>query len=202
MGSSRRSIAGSGYIILNAIRALNVVGFLAVIAASVVMLVKTSVGTKFFFFDALSHVLTAITGMFLLASELSLFRGYYARNWPLLSPAHGFVTLALAMIVLGINMLGNLNKPATSQKSLGLAFWRIVIASGIIVFFMGWVNLIASYVFRERKKGITARQVRAHGAVAELKSPSTSHGKHIDEYNLRHGSESPARPRAAYMAPV
>lgn len=110
--------------------------------------------------------------MFLLASELSLFRGYFARNWPLLSPARGFVTLALAMIVLGINMLGNLNKPATSRKSLGLAFWRIVIASGIIIFIMGWVNLIASYVFRDRNAGITARQVRAHGAVAALKSPS------------------------------
>lgn len=102
---------------------------------------------------------------------MSLFRRYYARNWPLLSPAHGFVTLALLMIVLGINMLGNLNKPATSQESLGLAFWRIVIASGIIVFIMGWVNLVASYVFRNRGDGITARQVRAHGAVAVSMTP-------------------------------
>lgn len=109
--------------------------------------------------------------MFLTASELSLFRNYYARNWPLLSPAHGFVTLALLMIVLGINMLGNLNKPATSQKSLGLAFWRVVIASGIVVFIMGWVNLVASYVFRDRSNGITARQVRAHGAVAVSMTP-------------------------------
>ena len=116
MALSRKSLAGPGYIILNGIRVLNIIAFLAVIAASIVMLVKTSVGTKFFFFDAVSHVLTAITGMFLLASEMSLFRNYYARNWPLLSPVHGFVTLALAMVVLGINMLGNLNKPATSQK--------------------------------------------------------------------------------------
>ena len=70
--------------------------------------------------------------MFLGASEFSLFRGYYARNWPLLSPNHGFVTMALMMVVLGINMLGNLNKQATSQESLGMAFWRIVIASGIV----------------------------------------------------------------------
>lgn len=81
--------------------------------------------------------------MFLLASEISLFRSYFARNWPLLSPSHGFVTLALSMIVLGINMLGNLNKPATSEKSLGLPFWRIVIGSGIIIFILGFVNLIA-----------------------------------------------------------
>lgn len=81
--------------------------------------------------------------VFLLASEFSLFRHFFARNWPLLSPAHGFVTLALAMIVLGINMLGNLNKEAVSQESLGLAFWRVVISAGIIIFIMGWINLVA-----------------------------------------------------------
>jgi hypothetical protein len=40
---------------------MNIIGFLAVIAASVVMLVKTSVSSKFFFFDAVTHVLTAVT---------------------------------------------------------------------------------------------------------------------------------------------
>ena len=109
--------------------------------------------------------------VFLMFSEFSLFRGFYARNWPLLSPAHGFVTLALAMVVLGINMLGNLNKEALSQESLGLAFWRVVISAGIIIFIMGWINLVASYVFRDRSQGVTARQVRAHGAVAVHKSP-------------------------------
>jgi len=78
------------------------------------------------------------------------------------------------MIVLGINMLGNLNKEATSQESLGMSFWRIVIASGCIIFILGWVNLIASYVFRDRSKNITARQVRAHGAVAVHKTPIPS----------------------------
>ncbi|KAK0286765.1 hypothetical protein LTR35_004234 [Friedmanniomyces endolithicus] len=171
MTLSPKSLAGPGYIILNGIRVMNIISLLAVVTASVVMLVKTSLESNFFFFDAVSHVLTAITGMFLLVSELSLFRPYFARSWPLLSPSHGFVTLALAMIVLGINMLGNLNKYPTSQASLGLAFWRIVIGSGIIIFILGFVNLIASYVFRDRSKGVTARQVRAHGAVAVHQTP-------------------------------
>jgi hypothetical protein len=46
------------------------------------------------------------------------------------------------MVVLGNNILGNLNKEATSQKSLGLPFWRVVIGSGIIVFALGWFNII------------------------------------------------------------
>ena len=47
------------------------------------------------------------------------------------------------MLLLGNNVLGNLNKQATSQKSLGLAFWRIVIAAGIVVIIMGTINLFA-----------------------------------------------------------
>jgi hypothetical protein len=50
--------------------------------------------------------------------------------------------LGVAMIFLGNSILGNLNKEATSQKSLGVPFWRLVIASGIIVFVMGFVNLL------------------------------------------------------------
>jgi hypothetical protein len=104
--------------------------------------------------------------VFLTISECSVFRAYYARNWPLLSPEHGFVMLSIAMIILGVNILGNLNKEATSQESLGLAFWRIVIASGVLVLVLGVFNFIASYVFRDKARGITARNVRSHGAVA------------------------------------
>lgn len=51
--------------------------------------------------------------------------------------------LGIAMIFLGNSVLGNLNKHATSQDSLGLPFWRLVIASGIVVFVMGFVNIVA-----------------------------------------------------------
>lgn len=166
MALSTKSLAGPGYIILNILRVMNIIVLMAVIAASVVMLVKTSMMSRFFFFDAVSHVITTVTSMFLIASELSLFRTYYAHNWPLLSPSHGFVTLGVAMIILGLNILGNMNKGATSQQSLGLAFWRLVLASGILVFVVGFFNVIASYIFRDRRHGITARRVRSHGAVA------------------------------------
>jgi hypothetical protein len=51
--------------------------------------------------------------------------------------------LGVTMTLLGNAILGNLNKEATSQESLGLAFWRIVIASGIVVIVMGVVNIFA-----------------------------------------------------------
>jgi len=46
------------------------------------------------------------------------------------------------MVILGVSILGNLNKEATSQESLGLAFWRIVIASGVIVIVVGAANIV------------------------------------------------------------
>ena len=58
----KRSLAGPGYIVLNTLRVANIVALLAVVIASCVMLVKTFVVSKFFFFDAISHVITATLG--------------------------------------------------------------------------------------------------------------------------------------------
>ena len=109
---------------------------------------------------------------------MPILRTYVARNWPLLSPSSGFVTLGTMMLILGTSILGNLNKTATSEKSLGASSWRIVISSGILILILGVANLFASYIFRNKALGITARQVRTHGAVAPQKSlaysPSTA----------------------------
>ncbi|KAF1820342.1 uncharacterized protein K489DRAFT_54082 [Dissoconium aciculare CBS 342.82] len=170
MALSSKSLAGPGYIILNGLRVMNIISFLAVITASIVMLVKTSVTTHLFFFDALCHVITAISSMFFIASELCVFPLYFERYWPLLSPRHGLVTLAIAMIVIGITVMGNLNKDAGSVEHLGLAFWQIVISSGILIFILGHLNLLATFIFRDRKQDINARMVRSNGA-AEYKTP-------------------------------
>lgn len=93
------------------------------------------------------------------------------------------------MVVLGVSTLGNLNKSATSEASLGLPFWRLVIAAGIIVSIMGIANIFAvrrtvtnvhshntdqilwsqSWIFGNRREGYTARHVRRYGAVAPQK---------------------------------
>ncbi|KAF1811142.1 hypothetical protein P152DRAFT_80316 [Eremomyces bilateralis CBS 781.70] len=166
MGLNSKSLAGPGYIILNVLRGMNIIALLSVVTASVVMLIKTFVVSKFFFFDAVTHVLRASVCLFLIVSEIGLFRPYFARNWPLLSPKHGFVFLACLMMAIGVNILGNLNKEATSQESIGLAFWRIVIGSGIVVLVIGVFNLVASYLFRDRGLKVSARRIRSHGAVA------------------------------------
>lgn len=178
---SAEYLAGPGYIILNTMRGLNIIALASVVASSIVMLVKTFVVSRFFFFDATSHVITAIAGLFLIVSECSLFRNFFARNWPLLSPAHGFVTLGCAMMVIGLNLLGNMNKQATSQESLGLPFWRLLLASGILAIVIGFFNVISSFVFRDKARNITARRVRSRGAMSlqeELEAASAYDPKH------------------------
>ena len=63
-----RSLAGPGYIVLNVIRVMNIIALLSVVAASFVMLVKTFVVSKFFFFDGVSHLITGCV-----SSESHLF---------------------------------------------------------------------------------------------------------------------------------
>jgi len=62
MPLSSKSLAGPGYVILNTIRGMNVVSLLAVICASIMMLVRTVIESQFFFFDAVSHVISACFG--------------------------------------------------------------------------------------------------------------------------------------------
>jgi len=157
-------IRGPGFIILNALRVLNIISLLLVAIASWVMLVMTVKTSNFFFFDGVSHFITSSISLFLIVSEASLFKSYFAKSWPLLSNESGLVPLGLAMIALGFNILGNLNKAATSVQSLGLPLWRVVISSGILSSLAGLFNVIATCVFCNRHLGITGRQVRSHGA--------------------------------------
>ena len=54
----KKSLAGPGYVVLQAIRLMNIIALLSVVAASFVMLVKTFMVSKFFFFDGVSHLIT------------------------------------------------------------------------------------------------------------------------------------------------
>ncbi|KAI9753256.1 MAG: hypothetical protein M4579_005269 [Chaenotheca gracillima] len=211
-----RPLAGPGYIILNVLRVMNIISLLLVAAASAVMLVKTiiisnvsqiprerqSVHTddhKFFFFNALNHLIVLAVSLFLIVSELSLFQSYFYRNWPLLSTTSSLITLGCAMIVVGVALLGNLNNKATSQDSLGLPFWQLVVAAGIIVCVMGGFNLIANFVFSDRHTPVTARQVRCDGATASKKSsPAPSLGSNASPRRSFHRSFS--SPLAAFRS--
>ncbi|KAI4751944.1 hypothetical protein E4T44_14845 [Aureobasidium sp. EXF-8845] len=145
---------------------MNITGLLAIIAASVLMLIKTTTDSSFFIFEATMHAVVASIAIVLIISEVGLFSGYFARNWPSLSLQHGFVSLASAMIILGVHVLACLNKTSNNKEHLGMAFWRVVIMAGILNLILGIFNLVANFVFRDSSQGITARMVRARGAEA------------------------------------
>jgi hypothetical protein len=89
------------------------------------------------------HAVVASIAIVLIISEVGLFSGYFARNWPSLSLNHGFVSLASAMIILGVHVLACLNKTSNSKEHLGMAFWRVVIMAGILNLILGVFNMVA-----------------------------------------------------------
>ncbi|KAL2833273.1 hypothetical protein BDW59DRAFT_138399 [Aspergillus cavernicola] len=172
MASLKESLAGPGYVILNALRVINIIVFLDMVAAHIVMLIKIDLLTDFFFFQAVSHAVAIGICLFLLVSELPFFRNYFDRHWPSLGEDSGFLTLAFAMLILGIGALGDLNTPATSQEELGLTFWRIIISAGILALVVSVINAAANFAFADRDIGVSARHVRVYGAVAPQKIAS------------------------------
>jgi hypothetical protein len=138
--------SGPGYILLNLLRVCNIIALLLVVVASWIMLVMTVKTSNFFFFDGADHFIMSCIGIFLIVSEVGLFKKYFARRWPVLSNDSGLVALGLAMISLGFTQLGNLNKMATSVQNLGLPMWRVVIASGILSSVFGLFNIIAACI--------------------------------------------------------
>ncbi|CZR59694.1 uncharacterized protein PAC_09588 [Phialocephala subalpina] len=182
---SESKLAGPGYITLNVIRVLNIISLLLVAIGSWIMLVMTVKTSSFYLFDGVSHFITSVISIFLIVSELNVFRSYFARDWPLLSSEHGFVFLGTSMFALGFNILGNLNKPATSIEKLGLPLWRVVIAGGILTSIMGFFNVVATFVFCDSKLGITGRQVRSDGAAIPSSSAS---GTGTKAFSLSSGS--------------
>lgn len=160
-----KGLAGAGYVVLNGQRVLNIITLVTVAGASGVLIAKTFELDGFGFFAALGHVMRIIFALFLIASEVA-FQSYFAKNWPLFAAQHGFATLGFAFLFFGINIFGELSHREASQKKLGMPFWQLTLAAGILSIIMAVFNLIFSYVFRDPTNNLSARHIRAHGAAA------------------------------------
>ncbi|EEH33333.1 hypothetical protein PAAG_04383 [Paracoccidioides lutzii Pb01] len=185
----KRSLAGPGYIILNAIRVLNIICLLSVIAACTVMLVKTSLVSNFFVFDAMTNVISTFISIFLILTEVNLFPVYFASHWPVFSSESGFLALGITMVLLGIMTLGCLNREDMASEILGIAFWRIVIAAGIVIIVFGFINIITNFIYRVKKQGVTARHIRTHGAI-DLDAISNRNSDDYDKKKNNRGFRS------------
>lgn len=139
----------------------------------------------------MTNVIALCSALFVLISELNLFKGYYARNMPLLSDSHGFVTLSLVLFILGNDILAKLNHDSNTKARLGLPFWRTVIAAGILCFVLSIINLVANYIFRDQSRGLTARQIRAHGNKATPSVTELPISEPVKEYPVQQQEENP-----------
>lgn len=186
-GITTNASRGIGMIVLQALRVLTIIGLTAACASCWVMMVKVRTGHTYFVFEAASLFFLGIICLFLVASEapvVSCIRNFYRTSWPNFSDAHGMTWLGVSMILIGCNLLGQLNSPAYSADNFGLAFWQLVMASGILCLTFGVLNVACSFVWRDAKNGITARDVRSNGSIAD------SSQKLPDYYS--HDSRSPA----------
>ncbi|ROT40275.1 hypothetical protein SODALDRAFT_92633 [Sodiomyces alkalinus F11] len=183
--SENSRLRGSGHLILNVFRACNIISLLAVCVATWVMIIMSGLTGNFFFFEAVSHFFTFVVASFLMCSELNLFKRYFARHWPVLSPYRGLTWLGIAMIVMGCHVLGNLNRRSVTPEVMGGHFWRLVLAAGILCVTFGFFNIISSVIFRDSDNGITARNIRADGAIA---SPTSGAPTFNDAFSARSGS--------------
>ncbi|OJD11773.1 hypothetical protein AJ78_07518 [Emergomyces pasteurianus Ep9510] len=172
MTAAIKSLAGPGYVILNAIRVFNIICLLCIIAACSVLLVKTSTATNFFFFDAMHRVIMVATSIFLIISEVGFFEAWFHEYWGCFGRHSSFLALGVAMVLLGISTIGCLNRKDMNKDAIGLTFWQLVLGAGVIAIVFGFVNIVVTFIYRTKKTGLKARHIRTDGAVAPDAIPS------------------------------
>lgn len=150
-------------IVLNAIRGLNILTILACELATGSLLVKTSnlsVGW-FNLFDAAEKALMMIFGVFLLYTEIpKVPRGWINRKWPLFSSSAGFSAFACCLYFMACDVLSYLTKAEVDKKHIGGDFYRMCQAAGLMTLVVATINLLATFILQDKRKGLTARQVR------------------------------------------
>lgn len=154
------------YIILNVIRALNLLAIAACIAASGSLLVKTSDFTNsigwFNVFDLATKCLIVLFAMLLLITEFPfVLRRFIRTHWPHFGEDNGFGALSASLVFLGCNTLSYLAKKDADEKHLGGDFFRLVQAAGFMALIMAVMNFPTTYIFKNKRNGQSARQVRS-----------------------------------------
>ncbi|OAX78069.1 hypothetical protein ACJ72_07627 [Emergomyces africanus] len=207
MTAAIKSLAGPGYVILNAIRVFNIICLLCIIAACSVLLVKTSTATNFFFFDAMHRVIIIAASIFLIISEVGFFEAWFHEYWGCFGRHSSFFALGVAMVLLGISTIGCLNREDMNKDIIGPTFWQLVLGAGIITIVFGFVNIVVTFIYRTKKTGLKARHIRTDGAVAPDAIPSLNNlnrgyksfklGRK-DSLPLYHGSDDSSKSQSKY----
>jgi hypothetical protein len=178
---------GVGMIVLQVLRAFSVITLFSSAASCWILLINIDNKRSWFPFEGASLFFLSCLPLFLILSEFPMIRfirNYFERNWPAVGPEAGLGWLGTGMAVIGCNLLGKLNQAAFDTKNLGDSFRQLVMAAGILNLIFGVLNLLCNFIWGDRKSGISARQVRSKGSLAN----SDSHD--LPKYTL---SDAPSR---------
>lgn len=168
-------IQGVGMVVLQILRVFTVITLAAMCASYWVFIVKVDKQRAYFVFECTSLFFTSLLPIVLIVSEFPLVRfvrRYFREAWPMLSDSYGLAWLGFSMVLLSCNMFGNLNKPANDADKLGPHFSKLVLASAILGFTFGVLNLVCSFVWSDAKEGINSRDIRANGTLANNRRQS------------------------------
>ncbi len=199
-------LLGAGHVVLNVLRAFNLIGLAAVMLSSMAMPVLSGIKGHFFFFDMATHVFVFLFAGFLFVSELPVpwkrLKNWYERCWPVLGQEHSLVWLGWGMVFIGFQPLGDYWKPGYSVDTIGQEWWRAILAASILCVTFGFFNIFASIIFRvpasktENGIKVTSRQIRTHGSLA-LQNASKKHldmeHSFVSQYSSPHRDNFSAR---------
>jgi hypothetical protein len=181
---------GSGYIVLNVLRALNIVILTLVAAASALMMVFAKFPNAYqLFADVTLFFIICVCGLLILSEIPGTFlKSWIARTWPVFGEGHGFTWLGTSMIMMGCHTLGALSHEPFTAKKVGKPVWQVIMAAGILAITFGFFNITCSFLFKDGAGKRSAREVRQDGATPSLykgtddysstRSPSVRDEKH------------------------
>ncbi|KAK6716369.1 hypothetical protein SNK04_007318 [Fusarium graminearum] len=190
-------IRGPGMIVLQVLRVITIISLLTAAAACWVLVIKINRSTGWFFFEAMSLVLMSSATIFLIISELPFCKSYFQKNWPVFSDEHSLTWLGIGLLLIGSNILGKLNSPHNRDNKIGLPFWQLILAAGILTLTSGVLNLICSVIFRDRD--INSRMIRADGSLARAKEDAKFFGKSNSNYSASFSEERPKKTFMSYF---
>ncbi|UKZ69154.1 uncharacterized protein TrAtP1_010163 [Trichoderma atroviride] len=169
------ALRGAGLVILQALRVATVITLLTAGAASWILIINVQKSKPYFIFECFTLFFVSVFCSLLAVSELAFLefiKIYLRRMWPVLSDHHGLSWLGIGMIIIGCNLLGMLNHDLDMSSALS----SLVLAAGILSFIFGFLNFVCSFIWCDRKEGITSRDIRANGSLARSQRQYSEYG--------------------------
>ncbi|KFA50576.1 hypothetical protein S40293_03076 [Stachybotrys chartarum IBT 40293] len=185
---------GVGMIVLQILRAFTVIGLCAAVASCWVLMLHLDQARSWFPFEGASIFFLSLLCLGLIISEfptVNLVKSYIREYFAILGPESGLGWLGSCLVVIGCNLLGKLNQAAFDTRRIGDSYRQLILATGILNLIFGVFNVICTFVWSNRKEGVTARGVRSMGSLAGSPSGPLPKFNDISSYKSSVHEEKP-----------